>query len=269
MLAITRSLQVLDLVSSFNNSINLVVAAASSDGGGFFDLTSIIKTVGLIGVVAIVFAESGLLIGFFLPGDSLLFTAGFLASQKIDGKEIFNIWLLVPLCFLAAVLGDNVGYWFGKKVGPRLFNKEDSLFFSKQNLYRAQAFYEKNGGKTILLARFLPVVRTFAPIVAGVGKMKYSAFIFYNVIGGFLWAVGVTLAGYFLGSAIPDIDKFLLPIIILIILLSIAPTAYHILKDPHSRQQLMSGLQQVLNRKKKAEATKSLEEVGVGVEERD
>lgn len=261
----------MDLLSSFHHSLNLIVAAASSDGGGFFDLTSIIKTVGLIGVLAIVFAESGLLIGFFLPGDSLLFTAGFLASQKFDGQEIFNIWVLVPLCFLAAVLGDNVGYWFGNKVGPRLFNKEDSLLFSKQNLYRAQAFYEKNGGKTILLARFLPVVRTFAPIVAGVGKMKYATFLIYNLVGGFLWAVGVTLAGYFLGSAIPDIDKYLLPIIVLIIIISIAPTAYHILKDPHSRQQLRSGLKQVFNRQKKVATVKSSveEEVGVGSDKRD
>src|SRR3954447_27073387 len=179
-----------------------------------FDLKDLIIAVGYLGVLAIVFAESGLLIGFFLPGDSLLFTAGFLASSL----GIFNIWALAIGCFLAAVLGDSVGYAFGHRIGRPLFNKEDSLFFHRDHLLRAQAFYEKHGGKTIILARFLPVVRTFAPIVAGVGAMPYPRFLAFNVIGGALWALGLTTAGYFFGSLIPDPDRYLLPIIVLIIL---------------------------------------------------
>lgn len=182
---------------------------------------------------SIIFAESGLLIGFFLPGDSLLFTAGFLSSQGF-----MNIFVLVPLCFIAAVTGDSVGYTFGHKVGKKLFQKEDSLLFHKNNLLRAKAFYEKHGGKTIIIARFIPVVRTFAPIIAGVGDMEYKTFLFYNVIGALLWAVGLTLAGYFLGSLIPDVDHYLLPIVGLIVLISIIPTAFHILKEPETRRKI-------------------------------
>jgi len=190
------------------------------------NLINIIKAVGLIGVVAIIFAESGLLIGFFLPGDSLLFTAGFLASQGY-----INIALLVLLTFIAAVLGDSTGYAFGKKVGPKIFNKEDSLIFKKAYLVKAQEFYNKHGVKTIILARFVPIVRTFAPIVAGAGDMHYKTFVTYNIVGGFFWTVGVSLAGYFLGSVIPDVDKYLLPIIILIIVLSILPTIFELIKS--------------------------------------
>lgn len=190
-----------------------------------FDLKNLIETIGYLGVFAIVFAESGLLIGFFLPGDSLLFTAGFLASNGI-----LNLPILAIGCFLAAVLGDNVGYSFGRRVGPLIFNREESFWFSKENLLKAERFYQKHGGKTIVLARFLPFVRTFAPIVAGVGKMEYRIFFFYNVIGGFLWAVGLTTLGYFLGSIIPDIDKYLIPIILLIVLISVLPTGIHLLR---------------------------------------
>ncbi|MBI4079188.1 MAG: VTT domain-containing protein [Candidatus Levybacteria bacterium] len=198
-----------------------------------FDLPELIKAVGLFGVFAIVFTESGLLIGFFLPGDSLLFTAGFLASQGI-----FDIRVLVIGCFIAAVSGDSVGYYIGHKFGRRLFHKEDSLFFHKDHLLRAQRFYEKHGGKTIILARFMPVIRTFAPIVAGIGTMHYSTFLFYNLIGGALWAIGVTLAGYFLGSLIPDVDKYLIPIVGLIILASISPGLYHALKSKEQRHRI-------------------------------
>lgn len=191
-----------------------------------FDLEEFIITAGYIGVFAIVFAESGLLIGFFLPGDSLLFTAGFLASQGY-----FNIALLAIGCFIMAVSGDTVGYWFGHSVGRKLFEREDSFFFHKKNLYRAQALYEKYGGKIIVIARFMPVVRTFAPIVAGIGSMTYRTFIMYNVFGGFLWAIGVTTAGYFLGELIPDVDKYLLPIIAVIVLVSVAPPAWHIWQE--------------------------------------
>lgn len=193
----------------------------------------------------IVFAESGLLIGFFLPGDSLLFTAGFLASQGL-----FNIWVLVVGFFIAAVTGDSVGYWFGHKVGRRLFTKEDSLLFHKDNLMKAEKFYEKHGKKTIILARFLPVVRTFAPIVAGVGNMHYPTFFVYNVIGGILWAIGITLLGYFLGGFIPGIDKYLIPIILLIVFLSVAPTAYHVLKEPEAREGLRKMIKKALKRGK-------------------
>jgi membrane-associated protein len=198
-----------------------------------FNLEGIIKTAGYAGLFGIIFAESGLLIGFFLPGDSLLFTAGFLASQGY-----LNIWILAPLLFVAAVTGDSVGYTFGYRVGPKIFKKEDSLFFHKDHLVKAQNFFQKHGGKTIILARFLPVVRTFAPILAGVGKMRYATFLFYNVVGGLLWAAGLTFLGFFLGKVVPDIDKYLLPIVLVIIVVSIAPSAWHVLKDKSTREKI-------------------------------
>lgn len=198
-----------------------------------FDLPDFIQKVSYAGIFFIIFAESGLFFGFFLPGDSLLFTAGFLASQGI-----LNEWILLPLVFVAAVLGDNVGYWFGKRVGPKIFNKENSLIFNKKHIEEAQKFYDKHGVKTIVLARFVPVVRTFAPIVAGVGKMHYPTFLTFNMIGGLLWGIGVSLAGLFLGNLIPDVDKYLLPIIALIILLSISPGIVHFLKDEENRRKL-------------------------------
>ena len=191
-----------------------------------FDLTTILPTIGYLGVFAIVFAESGLLIGFFLPGDSLLFTAGFLASQNI-----FNIWFLILICFLGAVVGDSVGYWFGQKVGKRLFHKKDSILFHKNNLEKTQQFYEKYGKKTIVLARFMPVVRTFAPIVAGIGDMNYKDFLSYNIIGGILWAIWLPMLGYVAGNSFPDVDKYLLPILIVIIVVSVLPSFIHIAKD--------------------------------------
>lgn len=190
-----------------------------------FDLVELIKTVGYIGVFGIVFAESGLFFGFFLPGDSLLFTAGFLASQGF-----LNFPLLVILCVTGAILGDSVGYSFGKKMGQLLYSKEDSRFFKKAHLEKAHAFYEKHGGKAIIIARFMPFVRTFAPIVAGTANMTYKKFLSFNVIGGILWGMGVTTAGYVLGQVIPDVDKYLIPIILLIIIASVAPPAYHYVK---------------------------------------
>ena len=191
-----------------------------------FDLEKTIQTIGYLGVFLMVFAESGLFIGIFFPGDSLLFTAGFLASTGV-----FNILFLAAFCFAAAVLGDNVGYAIGKKYGPKIFSKEDSFWFHKKHLVRAEKFYEKYGGKTIILARFTPIIRTFAPVVAGVGKMDYKTFFFYNIVGGFLWAVGITFAGYFLGRSIPNVDKYLLPIVIVIILVSLLPTLFHLVKE--------------------------------------
>ncbi len=191
-----------------------------------FDIEALIRTAGYLGLFGIVFAESGLFLGFFLPGDSLLFTAGFLASQGYG-----NIMLLLPVCFFAAVLGDSFGYAFGRKVGPRIFTREDSLFFRKEYITRTRAFYDRHGGKTLILARFLPVVRTFAPIFAGVGKMRYPTFFFYNLIGGFFWAVGLTVLGYTLGSVIPGIDRYLVPLVLGIIVISMLPPIIHIVRD--------------------------------------
>ena len=198
------------------------------------NLQALIKAVGLIGLFAIIFAESGLLIGFFLPGDSLLFTAGFLASQGF-----FNIALLAILAFIAAVLGDSTGYAFGKRVGRKLFIKDDSLFFKKANLIKAENFYKKYGVKTIVLARFVPIVRTFAPIVAGASDMHYKTFVSYNVIGGFLWTMGMSFGGYFLGSIIPNVDKYLLPIIFLIIFLSILHPIVEFIKEKRRKKEML------------------------------
>jgi membrane-associated protein len=191
-----------------------------------FDLVQIIKTFGYFGLFFMVFAESGLFFGFFLPGDSLLFTAGFLASQGF-----FNIWLLVPLLIVAAVGGDNAGFWTGTKLGGWLLKQKESFFFQKKNLIKAQKFFAKHGGKALVLARFIPAVRTFVPIAAGIGKMEYRHFFFFNVVGGILWAFGMTIAGFFLGSLIPGVDRYLLPIIGLIILASVVPAAIHFWRD--------------------------------------
>jgi membrane-associated protein len=186
----------------------------------FLDPQELLVTFGTIGLFLIVFAESGLLIGFFLPGDSLLFTAGLFAA-----RGTLNLPVILVGCFVAAVAGDQVGYAFGKKVGPALFRRPDSRLFKQEYVEKAQHFFERHGVKTIVLARFVPIVRTFAPIVAGVGTMKYRTFVTYNVIGGLLWAVGVTMVGYMLGGLIPDIDTYLLPIIAVIIALSLIPIA--------------------------------------------
>jgi membrane-associated protein len=211
------------------------------------DLVTLIKAAGYLGLFVIIFSESGLLIGFFLPGDSLLFTAGFLASQGF-----LNIVWLIAITFLGAIVGDSVGYAFGKKIGPRVFSREDSLFFHKDHLDRARRFYERHGGKTIILARFMPVVRTFAPILAGVGKMQYKIFLTYNVIGGALWAIGVTLLGYGLGNTVPNADRYLLPIITLIIALSVIPSLIPFIKNKDERTQLLA----LIRRKKNSETNK-------------
>ncbi|MGB7538723.1 MAG: DedA family protein [Anaerolineales bacterium] len=193
-----------------------------------FDLVELIRTVGYVGIIAIIFAESGLFFGFFLPGDSLLLTAGLLAARG----ELNLLWLLL---FLppAAILGDNVGYWFGKKAGPAIFNRDNSLLFRRKNLLAAKAFYEKHGGKTITIARFMPFIRTFAPIVAGAVEMEYKRFMFFNLFGGLIWAVGVTLAGFFLGQSIPPevLDKYFLLILVVVILVSASPAMIHAWKE--------------------------------------
>ncbi len=190
------------------------------------DLIELIKAVGYAGLFAIVFAETGLFLGFFLPGDSLLFVAGFLASQGF-----FSVLILILLIFIAAVTGNMAGYEFGRRIGPRIFNKEDSLLFKKEHIVRTQRFYEKYGGKTIMIARFMPIVRTFAPILAGVANMRYRTFFAYNVAGAALWVAGLILLGYFLGNLVDDVDKYLLPIVLVIIVLSFLPGFIHFYQE--------------------------------------
>jgi membrane-associated protein len=201
-----------------------MVLAGISD---VIDPQELLRSFGTIGLFLIVFAESGLLFGFFLPGDSLLFTAGLFAA-----KGDLNIVVILIGCFAAAVIGDQVGYVFGRKVGPSIFSRPNSKLFKQEYIQRADEFFESHGAKTIVLARFVPVVRTFAPILAGVGSMKYRTFLTYNIIGGFLWAVGVTSLGYFLGEQIGEenIDKYLLPIIAVIILVSVLPAVIEVLR---------------------------------------
>lgn len=184
------------------------------------DLPALVQWAGYVGLTLIIFAETGLLVGFFLPGDSLLVTAGLLASDPGFG---LNVWLLGLILNVAAIVGDSVGYSVGKATGPRIFTREDSLFFNKKHLLRAHAFYEKHGGKTIILARFMPIVRTFAPVVAGVGDMEYRSFLAYNVIGGVAWVWSMLLTGYILGRTVPGVAQHIEKIILLVIFLSILP----------------------------------------------
>ena len=197
------------------------------------DLRTLIQAFGYPLVWAIVFAESGLLVGFLLPGDSLLFVAGFLCSVQKTGLDIR---VMAFGCFVFAVLGDSVGYYTGKRFGRKLFDKEDSKFFKKKHLVAAEEFFDRQGKIAIILARFMPFVRTFAPIVAGVAAMRYKTFMQYNVVGGFFWGIGLTLLGYFLGRSIPEdqIDRYLIPITLGIMFISLAPSIFHILK---ARQQ--------------------------------
>ena len=220
----------------------------------FLDFLNPVEIIGWAGAAAvflvplIIFAESGLLIGFFLPGDSLLFTAGFLVQT---GVIPINIFAFIAILFAAAVLGDSVGYTFGRRVGRKVFDRPDSRIFKQSYLAQAEAFYQKHGGKTIIIARFIPVVRTFAPIVAGTARMKYKTFIAYNLIGGALWTIGITGLGYLLGAWFTklgyDIDQVILPIVAIIILLSIAPPVIHILKDKRQRNALWSGTKRQLS----------------------
>jgi len=182
------------------------------------DPKHLIEAFGTIGILVIVFAESGILAGFFLPGDSLLFTAGLLASQGSLNLPVLLIG--VPL---AAILGDQVGYLFGRRVGPALFRRPDSRIFRQRHVEMARKYFSEHGSKTIVLARFVPVVRTFAPVIAGVAQMPYRTFVTFNVIGGLLWGLGVTLGGFALGKVIPDGDRYLYPIIGVIIVVSFLP----------------------------------------------
>jgi membrane-associated protein len=205
--------------------------------GGFLDPEKLIDTVGLIGIFCVIFAESGLLIGFFLPGDSLLFTAGFLASapSSVDESLHLPLGFLLIGCFVAAVTGDQVGYIFGRRVGPALFRRPDSRFFKQENVEKAHGFFEKYGAKTIVLARFVPIVRTFAPIVAGVSNMKYRTFVTFNIIGGLLWAVGVTMLGYFLGQ-VDVIEENIELAAIVVVGISVIPIALELWKAHKEKQ---------------------------------
>jgi len=202
-------------------------------------LEEIVITFGYVGLFSIIFAESGLFFGFFLPGDSLLLTAGLLA-WKVDpntGQPYLNLIILLIILPVAAVLGDNVGYWFGKKTGPHIFNRENSRFFKRKNLLTAKAFYDKHGGKTLILARFMPFIRTFVPIVAGAVEMEYRTFFTWNVIGGVTWAIGMTLVGYgigtFFGATVdPEkLDKYFLLLIIAVIFISALPAMIHLWRE--------------------------------------
>ncbi|GHH70143.1 hypothetical protein GCM10018781_29610 [Kitasatospora indigofera] len=196
-------------------------------GPSWLDPATLIPAFGLIGILAIVFAESGLLIGFFLPGDSLLFTTGMLVA---GGTYLHQpLWLVCLLVVAAAVAGDQVGYLFGRKVGPGLFNRPDSRLFKQENVEKAAAFFERHGPKAIVLARFVPIVRTFTPVVAGVSRMNYRSFVLFNAIGGVLWGAGVTVLGYFLGQ-IAFVRDNIEPILIAIVLLSAVPVAIELLR---------------------------------------
>ena len=207
----------------------------------FIDLGKLLEEYGAIAVYgilfAIIFAESGLFFGFFLPGDSLLLTAGLFAYKGVElaggGELKLSLWVLMPLLFVAAVLGDNVGYWFGRKVGPPLFKRPQSLLFRPKNLQAAKAFYDKHGGKTITLARFMPFIRTFVPIVAGAVNMEWRRFTFFNLFGGLLWAAGVTFAGYSLGRLVPPnvLDRYFLVIVFVVIVVSLLPALIHLWKE--------------------------------------
>ncbi len=197
-----------------------------------FDVPHLLQTGGLLVLFLIIFAESGMMVGFFFPGDTLLFSAGILAAAgKLSISEVLVI------IAAAAVLGDNIGYLIGKHLGPKLF-KKDSVVFRHEYIMRAESFYEKHGSKTMLVAHFVPIVRTFAPVTAGAGKMNHAQFITYDAIGCIAWTLTVTLLGYFVGSRIPGIEKLIEPVLIIVVLAFLLPTLIHVFKDPAMRESL-------------------------------
>jgi len=190
------------------------------------DPIALVRAGGYLGIALIVFAESGILLGIFFPGDSLLFTAGLLSAGGF-----LSIVPLTLLVIISAILGDSVGYWFGKKVGNAIYTRPDSRFFKQTYVTRTQAFYAQYGGRAIVLARFVPIVRTIAPILAGVGTMKYPRFLSYNLVGGTLWGASMTLLGFSLGSLIPEAERYILPIALAIIVLSFLPIVFEYLRN--------------------------------------
>lgn len=206
-------------------------------------LPTFIKNIGYIGLIIIIFSETGLLAGFFLPGDSLLVSAGLLAATPVvpgSDETYLSIVLLNVLLIPAAVVGDAVGYWIGHKTGPKLFKKEQSLLFRKDYLIKTHEFYEKHGGITIVVARFMPIIRTFAPTVAGIAEMKYRDFFKYNVFGGVFWVMSMTLIGYLLGNTIPDINKHIEKVIIIVVFLSILPGIYKYVQHKFGKKKDVS-----------------------------
>jgi len=191
------------------------------------DLPALIQWAGYVGLTSIIFIETGLFFGFFLPGDSLLVTAGLLASQGFS----LDVYLLGALLNVAAIAGDNTNYWIGRYMGPRVFTRDESLFFRRRHVERAHDFYLRHGAKTIVLARFMPIIRTFAPLVAGVARMPYKTFVTYSVLGGTLWIWSMLFVGYFLGRLVPGIDKHIEKVIIVVIFLSILPGIIGWLKE--------------------------------------
>ena len=206
----------------------------------WLDPQKLISRGGYLLIFAIIFAGSGLLIGFFLPGDSLLFTAGMFAAGTFHEQfpnVQFNIWIVLAGVFIAAVAGDQVGNAFGNKAGPALFSRPDSRFFKQEHLEKAQEFFDRHGPRAIVLARFVPIVRTFAPFVAGAGRMQYRTFVRYNVVGGFLWGVGVTLLGYFLGNVSLIADHVELALL-LVVAVSLIPIAIEVLRSRRQRDRV-------------------------------
>jgi membrane-associated protein len=197
---------------------------------GRYPLDDLVRGGGYGVLAAIVFTETGLLVGFFLPGDSLLITAGLVAAA--GG---LNIWWLNVLLMAAAIVGDSVGYAIGLRLGPRLFTRERSLLFNPRHIKRTRAFYARHGAKTIVLARFVPIIRTFAPVVAGVGQMYYPRFLFYNVVGGVGWVSSMTGAGYVLGQMIPDIARHLPVVVAVVVILSVTPIILEIVRERRKR----------------------------------
>jgi len=200
------------------------------------DINKVLATYGLVALAAILFAETGLLIGFFLPGDTLLFAAGFFAAQ---GR--LNLVIALIALFIGTFLGNIMGYEIGRRSGPKIFKNEEALLFSKQNVIYAQNFYKKHGGKTILIARFIPIVRTLAPLIAGIGNMRYQVFIFYNFIGGLVWVSIVTMIGYWAGRVVGhyfNIDKYILPVVLLVTLVTLGISFWQIWRDPVSRVRI-------------------------------
>jgi membrane-associated protein len=193
---------------------------------GRYALDDLVRWGGYVVLVAIVFTETGLLVGFFLPGDSLLITAGLVAAAGA-----LDIWLLNLLLSIAAVAGDSVGYAIGARIGPRLFTREKSLLFNPRHVERTRRFYARHGARTIVIARFVPIVRTFAPVVAGVGQMSYRRFLLYNVVGGVGWVLSMTWTGYLLGQTIPNVDRHIHIIVVVVIVLSLIPIVLEIVRE--------------------------------------
>jgi membrane-associated protein len=210
--------------------VEALVDLVSGLATGRHSLDDLVRWGGYVVLTAIVFTETGLLVGFFLPGDSLLITAGLVAATGH-----LNIWWLNGLLIVAAIVGDSVGYAIGRRVGPRLFTRPKSLLFNPRHVERTRAFYERHGARTIVIARFVPIVRTFAPVVAGVGEMQYRRFVFYNVAGGIAWVTSMTWAGYLLGQAVPNIGDHIHILVGIVILLSLIPIAVELVRERRRR----------------------------------